>query len=278
MNAEDHVCAGGFDWVGVFCAMQARSEGARAPRMPGEDRWQRRAARFDRSGGAPADLPAVLADQLRGTDEVLDIGAGTGRDTVLFARRCRRVIAVEPSAAMRACLTRRVREEGLTNVEIVDAAWPDAGGLAADVVFSSHVLYGIEDPVGFIAAMNAATRRLCALQLGLRPPGSALDRLRHELHGSAPPPRPAALEVLNMLHQLGLAASMAVVAGSERVCALRPDDDEMIDVCARLAVDPSRENVSRVRAALAALVPPDAAGSHALGKTAPNAIIWWAPP
>jgi SAM-dependent methyltransferase len=50
----------------------------------------------------------------------LDVGAGSGRLTIHLTRRCKQLVAVEPSAGLRAILTRR-----MPNVPVI-AAWADA--------------------------------------------------------------------------------------------------------------------------------------------------------
>ncbi|MFO0592655.1 MAG: class I SAM-dependent methyltransferase [Polyangiaceae bacterium] len=244
---------------------------------PLEDRWHHRAERFDRVARAAADatLPAALADQLHDSDVVIDIGAGTGRHAVLFAKRCRRVIAIEPSPAMRARLEQRVRDEGLTNVLIVNGRWPMERPPEGDVVFSSHVLYGVEDVASFLAAMTAAARRCCALYLGLRAPGSALDPLRRHLRGTPIPRRPAALEALNVLHQFGVPASLSVIAGSERHLEVGAEDEDLTDLCHRLSLEPSDANRSRLRGILKDFAPRREDGTHLLGATGPNALVGW---
>lgn len=272
--------AGGVDWLSTWDHMRRSFAAAHGQRGAEEgDRWEHRAARFERVSRASAareGMPVALAHQLRETDVVVDIGAGTGRHALLFARRCRRVIAVEPSAAMRARLTRRVEEEGLGNVEILDATWPTGGGPQGDVVFSSHVLYGVDDVRAFLAAMTIAARRLCVLHLGLRAPAGALDPLWAHLHGTEAQLRPAAIEALAVLHQLGAAASLVVLAGSERVFEFSAADEDLTELCHRLDLEPTEANKVRVRSGLAALAPADERGMHVLGVTGPNALVWWA--
>lgn len=276
--SEQAIRAGGLDWVARWREMRRAFSVVRPPQLEG-DRWQHRAARFEKVAQASADrlgLPAAIAEQLRASDVVVDVGAGTGRHALLFARQCARVIAVEPSEAMRARLARRVAEEGVGNVEIVDAAWPASGeGIEGDVVFSSHVLYGVDDAQGFLAAMTGASRRVCALYLGLRAPGGALDTLWARLHGVAVPPRPAAIEALAMLHQMGMAASLAVEAGSTKVFEVGGEDEEVIDLCHRLDVAADEAGMARVRAGLAEVAPADERGVHRVGTTGPHALVWW---
>lgn len=279
MSAGQHgIRAGGIDWSDTWSAMRRAVSAARAAHQDAleADPWRRRAARFDQRSRARDGLPAVLTDQLREADVVVDVGAGTGRHAFGFARRCRRVIAVEPSQAMRGRLAQRAREEEVDNLEIVDAAWPMSAGIEADVVFSSHVLYGVDDAAAFLSAMTAASRRLCALHLSLRAPGARLDPLWARVHGAEMPARPAALEALALLYQLGVHANLLVIEGSARPFELGADDDDLAELCRRLSLEPTGANMARVREALAALSPADARGMHVLGTTAPNVLIWWA--
>jgi SAM-dependent methyltransferase len=99
--------------------------------------------------------PVALADVIRqwaGTDdpEVVDLGAGTGLSTVIWAGRARRVTAVEPSAQMRALALRRISAveaagpgRAATEFGAIDATAEDTGlpGACADVVTASQALH-----------------------------------------------------------------------------------------------------------------------------------------
>ena len=274
--------AGGLDWVELWTAMEAARVAARAGLEAdlGGDRWAPRAARFDRRSRALGDADALapaLEAELRPADVVLDVGAGAGRHTVRFARRCREVVAVEPSPAMRERLARRLADEALGNVTLVPEAWPLASPRHADVVFSSHVLYGVPDVVGFITAMTHAARRVAVLSLGLRAPADALGPLLRRLHGRAIPPRPSALEAFNLLHQLGLRPTWALVPDSERVFAFRDAPEDLTELCHRLSLAPTPAALARVRAALAAEAQRRDGDLFVLGTTGPNALLSWSP-
>ncbi|MBV9455846.1 MAG: class I SAM-dependent methyltransferase [Rubrobacter sp.] len=59
----------------------------------------------------------LLEAVLRPTHSILEFGPGTGNYTVPLARRCTRVVTIEPSETMQEYLRRRLEQEGLTNVE-----------------------------------------------------------------------------------------------------------------------------------------------------------------
>jgi ubiquinone/menaquinone biosynthesis C-methylase UbiE len=67
--------------------------------------------------------------------------------TLAAAPLCRRVVAVDVSPAMIAVLRRRVAEQGVANVEVVQRGFLTYThrGPAADVVFSRHALHQLPD-------------------------------------------------------------------------------------------------------------------------------------
>lgn len=64
--------------------------------------------RWDELAAVEPIHPALLAALPSSVDCGLDVGAGTGRLTAHLLSRCRKVVAVEPSAALRNVLARRL--------------------------------------------------------------------------------------------------------------------------------------------------------------------------
>lgn len=271
--------AGGVDWE-VRCREMAAARHTWAA-GPSGDHWAKRAGRYAKYGpgtGRDGFVDHLLA-RLRPDDVVCDVGAGTGRHVLHVARAVRAVIAIEPSPAMRTELTAMIAREGLTNVRVVEAPFPDAAHEArADVVYSSHVLYGAADPGAFIDAMTRAARREALLCLGPRLPSAALDGLYARVHGSARAQGPGALEALMLLWQRGIFADMTVIPGSSRPMTFAPgDDDDIRELCYRLHVDDDGDGMQRVRDAVRALGAPcdgepDRVAFPTLG---PNVLIAW---
>lgn len=270
--------AGNLDWLACWQDMQVTAAAAAGEVEHGEeeDRWRHRAARFDRVSRGRADATLeLLGAALSRTDIVADLGAGTGRHAVPLARRCKALLAVEPSAAMRGCLEARVAEERVANITVVAEAWPCSLPVV-DVAFASHVLYGVTDVARFVGEMTRMTRRVCLLVLGLRPPAEGVAPLWQALHGRAKPRRPAALEAFAVLHQLGHHASFRVVPGSERPFSFSPTDEELTELCHRVSVPADEAGRQRVAATLDRLYPrPSPADPWVLGTVGPNALIEW---
>ncbi|MCC7537377.1 MAG: methyltransferase domain-containing protein [Deltaproteobacteria bacterium] len=269
------VSVGGIDWqarwtemVQAHCASFERD---------GPQSWDRRAHRFARLG---AELPSeplmsLLGPMLRPSDVVVDVGAGAGRHVVQLARRVEHVIAVEPSAGMRARLEEAVRSREIRNVTVVSDAWPTRLERAADVVFSSHVVYPVEDGAAFFDAMTRSARRLVAVYLAARPPMTALDRLWHAIHGFTRPRLPAAFEAVSLLWQLGHPAELRVVNEPARRMRFTTSDEDVRELCHRVGLAPDDAGAARVRAALERVGERDGDNGYQLGSVGPQLLLTW---
>ncbi|HEU4730714.1 MAG TPA: class I SAM-dependent methyltransferase [Kofleriaceae bacterium] len=103
---------------------------------------------------------------------MLEIGAGTGKATVLFARAGRELVAIEPGANLAAVLRRNVA--GLAHVTVEETTFEAYTGGGFDLVYAAQALHWI-DP---------AMRYAKAAQL-LRP-GGALAAIRNETQAAEP--------------------------------------------------------------------------------------------
>ena len=106
--------------------------------------------RFDPRRQLTPNLEAI-AQYLRPEDVFVDVGGGAGRVGLPMALRCRQVISVEPSPAMRAEFTASAAEAGIQNATLVPEDWLDADNIAGDVVFSADVVYFVRDIASFRA-------------------------------------------------------------------------------------------------------------------------------
>ena len=108
-------------------------------------------AGYDRKQGYPGvqdDLQELAALGVLGAEStVVDLGAGTGRFALAAAAMCRRVIAVDVSAAMLAHVRRTADEAAVANLECVRAGFLDYEhhGAPADVVYTRNALHQLPD-------------------------------------------------------------------------------------------------------------------------------------
>lgn len=105
--------------------------------------------RYDRKMDARAEeeIERLRRAGLGASSVVVDLGTGTGQFALAAAEVCRRVVAVDPSPVMLACLRRKVHEAGVDNVEVVEAGFLtyDHTGEGADVVYSRYALHHLPD-------------------------------------------------------------------------------------------------------------------------------------
>src|SRR5229473_3370464 len=159
LNSDSSVA----EWEQIVVARDQQRDDLRRPGDPSPAHfWERRAQRFARFGRLldPDDPFLRFVQQRAGaTDTLLDVGAGTGRFAVRLAPQVRQVVAVDPSPAMLAELTRAAEKAGIRNVTTVEARWEDAQVAPAEVVICAHVVYPIRQIGPFIEKLDAHVGR-----------------------------------------------------------------------------------------------------------------------
>ena len=199
-------------------ALPAEIPGRQAgPATPedGDDGWQHIAAHFQRMAeqaleGPPGPLVARVLERTTLESTVLDVGAGTGRQTLQLAPHVGHVIAVEPSPAMREFMAREVEQRGLTNVEIVAERWQDAQVPVADIVVCANVLYDVQDLVPFVSELDAHARDACFIEITFRHPLTPMNELWRRFRGIERPERPDYFDAVAVLHQMGIYANVEI--------------------------------------------------------------------
>jgi len=166
--------------------------------------WDRRARSFARSTHARADeFMRVLEPYLSPRKTLIDVGAGTGRHTNPLAERLEWVTAIEPSEGMRSHIASR------DNVTVVASTWEDAEVAPADLVICSHVLYGVADPVTFIAKLERAARERVFVMMRETDLPHPVAEIRRRLRGETGPRLPRFSELFMLLLEVGIAPDVA---------------------------------------------------------------------
>ena len=152
------------EWAAMVNAEHEQTDRVRTD-DPNADSWKNLAHRFTPAERSKAYQDATLLAVMkfvRPEDTVMDVGAGAGRLAVPLAENCRRVIAVEPSEAMRARLAEQAKAWGVSNLEIIDARWPEwprTEPASAEVVICAHVIYTTQEIEPFLRALTQASTR-----------------------------------------------------------------------------------------------------------------------
>jgi 2-polyprenyl-3-methyl-5-hydroxy-6-metoxy-1,4-benzoquinol methylase len=169
------------------------------------DFWQSLAHRFRPRPDAGAEpVAAALAAFIRPDDRVVDVGAGGGRLAIPLAARCREVIAVEPSPAMRHVLEAEAARQGVTNIRVVAATWEEADVEPAPLVFAAHVTYGVRPIEPFLRKLDANATRHAALVVMRDPPQSPIAPFWEAVHGEPRLRLPCRDELVAALGELGI--------------------------------------------------------------------------
>jgi len=130
----------------------------------GRNYWDRHAASYGMSmrllGRPIARMCELIAEELAGADDVLEVAAGTGLATVPAAKAARRVIATDYSGEMLHILREKVRRAGFANVECIQRDIYSLGfaPCSFDAVLCANVLHLVPDLPAALAALRAVLR------------------------------------------------------------------------------------------------------------------------
>lgn len=197
------------DWTDLWRDLSQKQRQRLNRVAPGQDVWQERAreyqARANRRWFRPDSSREAIAQRVAATPQatLLDIGAGTGAWTLYLASRLAKVTAVDPSPAMLAVLSESVAEQGVTNVEIVQAVWPEAPVAVHDFSLCSHAMYGAADLPAFVRRMEEVTRRACFLVLRAPAAGGVMAEAARHVWGH-PHDSPNFTIAYNILLDMGI--------------------------------------------------------------------------
>ena len=271
--------AGGHDWIATWREMYERERAqGDAGTDPGfsvaPDHWQGQAQRFAEAAARapqPDGFMRFLLPRLRPTDSLIDIGAGTGRYEPTLAEHVAELIAVEPSAAMRQYLEPRCGPHG----HVIAAGWPAADAPMVDIAIAAHVLYGVSDIRPFLERMDAVARRGCYLLLAFRHPTAFAAPFWSAIRGEDRFPLPGALECLNALYQIGIAANLTLIPIDMRI--QYPDEESALaDLRWRLRVPSEPTRDARMLSLMHEhfeRLPNGNIGPRGLPEQA--AVVWW---
>jgi len=208
----------------------------------------------------------------------LDVGAGAGRYALPLARMVGEVIAIDPSRGMIAALHEIGAEYGIANVRTIEARWPMDPDTAptGDVVLIAHVSYDIEGIGPFVAALEAAARRLCVAVLMERQPSSIADVFWPPVHGEERVSLPALPEFVELLRARGRVPEVVMEARAPRAFATRDELSRFLRQQLWIAAGGTKERT--YQEALDRLVEELDGGFGLVGqRPLPVGVVTWSP-
>jgi SAM-dependent methyltransferase len=195
----------GIDWAEHWRQL-VRERAAATSSRHDPSYWDRRAPSFARTTRARVDdFLAVVAPYTSARKTLIDVGAGAGRHSLPLAERLEWVTAVEPSEGMRALIPPR------DNMTLVASAWEEAEVAQADLVICCHVLYGVEDSVGFITKMVRSARERVFIMLREGPLPHPATIIRERMLGGPSPRLPQFSDLFMLLIQMGIAPEVTFI-------------------------------------------------------------------
>jgi methyltransferase family protein len=197
---QDTTSRGEVDWAEHWRSLVAdRVAAAHAAGQVDPSYWDRRAPTFARSTRARDGFLDVVKPYLAANKTLIDVGAGAGRHAVPLAEDLEWVTAVEPSEGMRALIPPR------DNMTVVASTWEDAAVAPADLLICCHVMYGVGEPVSFIAKMQRLARERIFIMMRELPMAHPAGVIRDRLVGVNDPRMPRFSDLFMVLIHMGIA-------------------------------------------------------------------------
>jgi SAM-dependent methyltransferase len=153
----------------------------------------------------------IIASYIQLDDVIIDVGGGAGRISLPLARRCRKVINVEPSIAMSAGFRANADQAGISNARLVEGDWLTIDPPAGTIALVNHVTYLTREIVPFIERLERAGSRRVIITVNNPPPPSWQRVLFHLVHDEPEEVVPGHVELVGVLWELGILPDVRVL-------------------------------------------------------------------
>jgi len=182
-------------------------------RDPGIEYWDKRAEDFSESRKTNdyeygRKVIEVLHEIINSNSEVLDIGAGPGTFVIPFAKKVKKITAVEPSKGMVERIRKNAQDEGVKNFDIINKVWQevDTFELARkyDLVICSIVLWIFKNVWEQLKRMEQASKGYCCVVTGTGDWNDEEQKLWHKVMGDIKKPSYSEYPLIyNLLYSKG---------------------------------------------------------------------------
>ncbi len=166
---------------------------------------------------APSPSHERALDVLDVGATVLDVGCGGGIAAFALTPPATHVIGVDNQSEMLAMFRANARARGV-DVETVEGVWPEVAFQTpvADVVTAHHVVDNVADIEPFLVALDDHARSRVVLELPDHHPLASMSEAWRYFWNLERPEGPTPVELLNVLHEIGLDAHREQWLGSPR--------------------------------------------------------------
>jgi SAM-dependent methyltransferase len=148
---------------------------------------------------------------------VLDIGCGGGVAAFALIPPAAKVIGVDHQLEMLEMFSANAEKYGVAR-EVFEGFWPQVAGDVplADVVVCHHVVYNVADIGPFLLALNSHARNRVVIEMPTRHPLTSMSVAWKHFWNLARPSDPSSEDLLDVIREIGISASMQCWSGPMR--------------------------------------------------------------
>ncbi len=265
--------ARGIDWielwselVGVQTTERERGDKPKDVHASANRRWAKPDSTVDFVIRAVAAVPDA---------SVLDIGAGKGSWAIRLSPHARHITALDSSPTMIEAMRENLSAEGIKNIDIVQASWPDVEVAPHDFTLCSHAMYASRKLPAFIRRMEKVTRRTCFLMLRAPVPDGVMTQAAMQVLGH--PYDSANFQVCyNAMLQMGIFANVLIADSGLWSPWKSPSlEAALADVKRRLGLTGSEHDEYLIALLRRRLMPED--GQYVWPRDTRSVLVYWNP-
>lgn len=149
--------------------------------------------------------------------EVLDIGAGPGTFIIPFARKVKKITAIEPSKRMVEIIKNVAKEEGIENFEIINKTWEEVDIFKItkkyDLVICSFTSWIFKDVWEQLKRMEQVSKAYCCIIEGVGDWDEREQKLWYKVMGKIKKPNYSTYPLIyNILYNKGRLPNVKIIS------------------------------------------------------------------